>query len=174
MEKAKDFLYYIGDFIICIIILALIYFLISWKLNDSIYMDIKSETTIKEEQEDKNNEEDETLVLDVGTKNEKADRTNHKENELDLGENTLEDSKKNENKSKKNKNKKEHKITVEMGMTGVDIAYMLEEKGFIDSADLFVAKLETMDVSARLLAGEFTIKENMSYEEIINILIGEN
>ncbi len=39
MEKIKDFFYYVGDFLICILILSLMYFLISWKLQSSIPID---------------------------------------------------------------------------------------------------------------------------------------
>ncbi len=43
VEKVKDFLYYIGDFLICVLILLAMYFLITWKLDETMPLDVENE-----------------------------------------------------------------------------------------------------------------------------------
>ncbi len=43
MEKIKDFLYYIGDFLVCVLILASMYFLITWKLDETMPLEVENE-----------------------------------------------------------------------------------------------------------------------------------
>lgn len=173
MEKTKDFFYYIGDFLACIVILSLMYFLISWKLGDSLPV---SYETGKSASEASKTVEETKVVINSGntatTENKGKKDANITENKGGTKENKDTDKPGTEVKPNKSDAVGKIIISVQSGMSGVDIAYMLEEKGLVESADLFIAKLESMELAGSLLAGDFELNKGMSYEEIALKLTG--
>lgn len=182
MEKTKDLLYYIGDFLACIVILSLMYFLISWKLGDSL--PVSYETGKSRMEATKEVEESKVVIESKGPNDAKAGDTSGTGDKTKTTDKT---DTRADNKAAENKKKEEIKdkmattpttqdgvinFTIESGMSGVDIAYMLEEKGLVDSADLFIAKLESLDLASSLLTGDFELRKGMNYEEIANVLTG--
>lgn len=198
MERTKDVLYYIGDFLACVLILSLMYFLISWKLGDSL--PVSYETGKARAEATRQAEESKVVIESKGPKDAKAGdkktgaavktEDEKKDGEQKAGDKsgetaggtaagstvtaTNKDDKKAEGKDEKKAEAggAAETITVESGMSAVDIAYMLEEKGLVDSADLFVAKLESLDLTSSIQIGDFEIKKGMSYEEVAAVLTG--
>lgn len=80
MERLKDFLYYIGDFVICILILSAMYFLITWKLEKTIPIDAEGadQIALEVQNEDKKEKEGQKSVLEDGVGHDKGrdDRQN--------------------------------------------------------------------------------------------------
>lgn len=80
MERLKDFLYYIGDFVICILILSAMYFLITWKLEKTIPIDAEGadKIALEVQTEDGKDKEGQKSVLEDGVGHDKGkdDRQN--------------------------------------------------------------------------------------------------
>lgn len=182
MERTKDILYYIGDFLACVLILSLMYFLISWKLGDSLPV---SYETGKARAEAAREVEEKKVVIENKGPSDKAEgdkkntgATGDEKNQKGEG-GTQNGANKGDTNAGTTGDKKDQKkaegaviITVESGMSAVDIAYLLEEKGLVDSADLFVAKLESMNLSSSLQIGDFEVRPGLNYEEVAAILTG--
>lgn len=185
LEKIKDLLYYLGDFIIGLLILSLMYLMITWKLDETMPVELNNRSASVNEQ-GVNSGENKTVVVNAGVEKEGSNRP--KEEKKDV-KTTNQDKNTKENKTQNNETEKQEQntenksqtdtvqetvsVTVESGMSGVDIAYMLEEQGVIESADLFVAKLQSMELSESLLAGTFELKKGMSYADIVKVLAGQ-
>lgn len=179
MERTKDIFYYIGDFLACVLILSLMYFLISWKLGDSL--PVSYETGKARAEAARQAEEKKVVIESKGPIDSKTGDNNAalKDGDKKTGLNTgdKKDVSKPDEADKKEEKKDGNQngvvtVTVESGMSAVDIAYMLEEKGLVDSADLFVAKLESLDLTSSLQIGDFQMKKGLSYEEVAAILTG--
>lgn len=206
MNKVKDFFYYISDFIVSILILSIMFFLITWKLGETMPVDFDtSEKLNGQVTESKQKSEGKKVVVDAGTGTESKDKTKPKDaydkddtNSKDSGKDSSNTNDKDQNSGSTSPNTQDSQntganaggsnsdnkpansnetskvnVSIESGMSGVDIAYLLEEKGVIDSADLFIAKLESMELAGSLLAGEFELEKNMSYENAAKALTGQ-
>ncbi len=236
MEKIKDFFYYIGDFLICILILSAMYFLITWKLDETMPIEASDADTIaaktdgsileeglkddakelstKKDTEAKsdtktNNQDNQKSQADdksqsnqedsqsVTTDNQLAEKDELEPNEV--GEdNTAEQNQTSDQNTipEENASSEENAASVDnsqdgsynggatsnayvsfvisSGMSGQDIANNLQAQGVIVSATEFINKLEELDLSSSLLAGDFDLRQGMDYEEVIAILTGRN
>ncbi len=175
MEKIKDFLYYIGDFLIGLFILAMMFFLITWKLSDTIPLELSSNSPDISKEQSINEDDNTPIVIDAGVEKDSPDRPKEdpKDNDSTANKDDKKDTQNTTNETSETSEDGIVTITIESGMSGVDIAYKLEEKGVVESADLFIAKLKSMELTESLLAGEFKIKKGLSYEEIAKILTGQ-
>ncbi len=201
MEKIKDFFYYVGDFIVCLIILSLMYFLITWKLDTTMPIDVadlNGAVSVEKNKEDDNSKldseinndntarEDNTNNNNNGTENNSTVSNNTNENtnsgdnqNTNNNENSNTNDKSTEDENSNNQNTSNElgeKVSIEIksGMSGAEIAIMLEKKGLVESADLFVKKLESKKLSSKLYAGKFNLRKGMSEDKIMNILTGKN
>lgn len=205
MDKIKDFFYYVGDFLICLIILSLMYFLITWKLDDTMPINVadltkvesinkssennesKLKSVIPEKNDDKKSQKNSSIIPKPEKKENKNNKpnTNTKDNKNNNSENkdntepksnqsTENNTDNNTNTTNTSNASVDVTIEIKSGMSGVEIAYMLEKEGLIESADLFLKKLESMEVSDKLYAGEFDLNTGMDEDTIIKILTGGN
>lgn len=61
-------------------------------------------------------------------------------------------------------------FTIERGETAVTVAARLAEEGFVDDAELFRLYIRYYGVDARLEAGDFDLRHNMTMEEVAEAL----
>ncbi len=218
MEKIKDFFYYIGDFLICILILSAMYFLITWKLDETMPIDVNNgeevaaetnESVLKTDVDDgkksvmSDDVDDETSDNQL-SQNGRDERTNQMEDDNKPTEHNQEEQTDTPTEDKQvtspsqdevpveeNNNDNNNSVadgsynggttsitevsfTISAGMSGQDIANSLQEQGVIADSTTFINKLEELDLSSSLLAGDFELKQGMDYEEVIAILTGRN
>lgn len=178
MEKIKDFLYYVGDFIVCILILLAMYLLITWKLEETMPVGtIDDEEVAIESVDEKKTPKDgkKESVLETGLEDnaEKQDRQAMGEAPPAPGEDSLtvpgEAGAKIPGEAQA---KVPVEFTIDMGMTAQDIAKRLKENALIEDTEPFLQKLDEMKLSSSLLAGKFKLEKGMDYETMIKILAG--
>ncbi len=186
VEKVKDFLYYIGDFLICVLILLAMYFLITWKLDETMPLDVENEevsiasdegsplesgiAAIKEAESREDVESSEAQT--VASENTESQSAENVEN---TNENTDGDMAGVEGSNPEDSANEDgyFAITVSAGMTAQDVADGLLKKGIIGDSDFFLQKLDEMGLTSSLLTGHFEFEEGMDYEEVIQVLTTE-
>lgn len=114
---------------------------------------------------------------DKETHNKDDANTQKTDNKKDQTSTTKEEKKPDDNSNTKESDELvdsnlEIDFEIASGSSGVEIALKLEEEGIVDDASAFIARLEEMDLANSLLAGDFKLKKNMSYEELAKILTG--
>lgn len=194
MEHVKDFLFDLSDILISLVIVALIFTVVSWKLNETIPIsfslfekDARPQTTepvtkapsvavvIDGSVPDTNSEITNDTVITPSDGNAVAPSeepvttpdTAIKIAPLDATET---DTAKSEATPKSTK-----KITVEIpaGSSGDGIARILKNKGLITDIKLFNRTIETMGLGNKLRAGTFKISQDMSVESIIKLIANQ-
>ena len=60
-------------------------------------------------------------------------------------------------------------VTILRGMTALQIARLLEEYGVVDDADRFTEYLTTENYTTKIMYGQFSFSENMSYEDLLTM-----
>ncbi|RKD31552.1 endolytic transglycosylase MltG [Thermohalobacter berrensis] len=180
MEKFKDFLYDVIDYVLVIVIIVLVAGIITWRLDilfaedlDKLSADLSSET--------QSTETNESLVLnndnDSKDENEKSENedTNNDESE-DIVESDKEENTSSEPIDEPNDNppKKVQTIIVEIpqGSLGPAIADILIQKGLINNKAEFLKVARELNLDRKLKAGTYKIKDNSSLETIIKIIAG--
>lgn len=61
-------------------------------------------------------------------------------------------------------------IRIESGATSERVANLLKDAGLVKDAQKFIERLEALDKTSRLKAGEFTVRKGMSMDELIETL----
>ncbi len=171
MEKLKDILYDLGDVLVSLAIIAVIFLIVSWKLNDAFPLQATlfspdAETTTEIEATS-------SVVaqsIDLATSesvNTPVDQQQTSSTAQDASQAvTTEAPTANQDVVKKS-------ITIPSGSSGNSIAKLLEQNGLIESRSEFLKVVDKLGVGGRLQAGKFEISSNMSYEEIAKILSGK-
>lgn len=191
IEKIKNFLYDISDMVLSLLIIALIFYAVSWKISDTLSpdTDISKNVTTESEKEtpDKETEVAKTettpseSTTPSTTEGETADTTTpptETETPTDPKETTdtqTEDNKPETPATNKTPEKSAEMVifTVESGSSGYSIGKSLEEKGFVNSADDFTKRIIELGVDNKLKAGDFKISTSDSLDVIIDVLIGK-
>jgi hypothetical protein len=75
-----------------------------------------------------------------------------------------------EEENQKQETVKTYTLTIESGMPSSAISNKLEENGIIDDAGKFISYLEDEGYAIRIQLGEFTLKSDMSYNQIAEAL----
>ncbi len=163
MEKLKDILYDLSDVIISLVIIAVIFGVVSWKLNDTL--PIKS-TLFKSGQEVTDVAESlSTPEVTVNiTMTESADTPQEQSQTTEVIETTTAVATVSDIVKKK--------ITIKSGSSGNAIAKQLKQAGIIEDANEFLKVVAKLGVGNRLQIGTFSLSSDMSYEEIALTLAG--
>ncbi len=163
MEKLKDILYDLSDVIISLIIIAVIFGVVSWKLNDTL--PIKSTLFSSDQSETSVVASQTTPEVTVNiTMTESADTPQGKSQTTEIIETTVAQSTTSDIVKKK--------ITIKSGSSGNVIAKQLKQAGIIEDANAFLKVVAKLGVGNRLQIGTFSLSSDMSYEEIALILAG--
>lgn len=167
MEKVKDFLYDISDFVFSLLIILIIFFVVSWKLTDT--MQVQWFTNIGRSDVAVEFTDEATPDLDdIGTPQEEVIDITPTEEETPVEETPVE-----ETPVEEVVEIKEITFVIEPGSPGFKIATNLETEGLIDSVDEFIQKLDELNLGNKLRAGDFKLNTGMTVEEIIRTLAGQ-
>ncbi len=167
MEKVKDFLYDISDFVFSLLIILIIFLVVSWKLTDTMQVSWFTNIGRDDVAVEFNDESTPTLddigttpgdtVIDITPEETTPDETTPPD---DTTENTVVEI-------------KDVTFVIEPGSPGFKIATNLESEGLIESVDVFIQKLDELNLGNKLRAGNFKLNTGMTVEEIIKSLAGQ-
>lgn len=161
MERIKDFLYDMSDVVISLIIVAIIFYVVSWKLNESMPVEftfgdneiaegtqpfpVATTAVPTDEETDDRPVEDTTAAVTEATQVTTAAPVTQA-NPTQVQKIT---------------------VTIPSGATGFAIAKALKEKGLIQDVNAFIKHVETLKLGNKLTAGTFTLSTDMTEEQII-------
>lgn len=166
MEKVKDFLYDISDFVFSLLIILVIFILVSWKLADTMQFSFlngfNSDDTVEFGDNidpsigdiDTNIIEDTTDTTDVTVPDDTTDTETP-----DTSDDVLVEI-------------KDIDFEIAPGTSPGAVADSLEAQGLVSSASEFTSKLVERELDKLIRAGSFTLSTDMSIDEIINKLTG--
>lgn len=177
-EKIKDFLYDISDIFVSLLIIGVIFFAVSWKISDTLSVDINAaantttegiETTegskivvtpvdSTEASTEASTEEGATEATTTAPTTEaptEAPTQTPTQAPTQAGTQALEN------------------FVVGDGELGTTIGRNLEAQGFVSDSDDFVKRLIEMGYDSKLHAGTYKISKSDSLDTIIKVLAGE-
>ncbi len=160
MERVKDFLYDMSDVVISLLIVAVIFYVVSWKLNESMPI----EFTFGDQTSEQGQQETETLSPTEAVTEDTANRP--------VEENTEAASESSPETTEApavtpSGTVQTITITIPSGATGFSIAKALKEKGLITDVNAFIKHVEDLKLGNKLTAGTFKFKTDMTEEQII-------
>jgi len=155
LDKIKDILYDGTEYILMIAIIAVVAFIINWRLDGLFAMDVESsDNEIIVDNESVVDEYNEYLenIEDEAPEEEKTE-DNEKDNEKDAEEKGIIVN-----------------VTIPSGSLPNEIANILVSNGLVESKSEFINKVVEMGVETKLKSGTFKIPKGSSIEEIVNII----
>jgi len=174
IEKIKDILYDLTDFILVLIIVIVMVSVISIKITDSLAINpftilhqslSKNELEIDKTEITDNNETDlPAISIENPTIEEPEEIIIEPDPNLNTEENTPEEE----------VAVKKIKITIKSGSTGYDIAKLLKSNNLIDDTQIFISRVEELKLGAKLQSGTYQLSSSLSLDEIIFIIAGKN
>ncbi|WP_073196751.1 hypothetical protein [Caloranaerobacter azorensis] len=176
IEKFKDFLYDIIDYIIIISIIVIVIGIIGWRL-DILFADNTVKTPIADSKVVDNNNNNNNTSIDNDTSKDIADTKDDAEINTPI-QNDKQDSQTISNNPDKNinsdntQNTKVITINIPKGSLGPAIADILLKEGLIDSKTEFLNRAKELKLDTKLKAGSFKIESNSSLDKIIKIIAG--
>lgn len=192
-DKTKDLLFNTIDYVVMIVIILGIVVILGHKF-ELLFNKGKVDSEVA--QTDETNPEVNITNEDLNNKNDENDEnaennatvdsnTNQDENtestEIDLTENTEENTDTNEAEENNNEDSKpedttpqatgeEVKITIPNGTLPGGIGEILASQGLVSSKEDFINKAVELQLDRKLRSGEFTFKKGQSLEEIIRTI----
>lgn len=188
VEKIKDLLYDLTDFVLVIIIVAIMFSVLSLKITDSLSINVlnvfhKDNNTESVVINDSNNTIDNKENLeDIAIKPENNDSITNDEisenNEINMteDENTSVDETANVDDDTNIPNSSENTqiiINIESGSTGYKIAKILKDNNLIEDTSVFISRVEELNLGAKLRSGSFTLNTSQSLDDMIYIIAGK-
>lgn len=163
MERIRDFLFDISDLLISLLIIAAIFMVISWKLNESIPIDTSlalqtAETPAPTQDSQADATPTDTVSDDLSEPNQSTDATDA-DKPITI-EPTL----------PKSETGKEVTVKIPEGSPGVAIGKILKDNGLITDVNTFIKKVDEMSLGPKLRSGTFKLKTSMGLEEVIKII----
>lgn len=185
MERIKDFLYDISDLLISLLIIAVIFTVISWKLNESIPIDTLSVPTASEEpaakpdtsaQKPASPPSDTEGTTPSAANNSVADASDADKPIAENANGTPEPLAKPPAKPATTSPAAGKAVTIEIpsGSPGVTIGKILKDNGLITDVNTFIKKVDELGLGPKLRSGSFDLKTDMTLEQIIKILANAN
>ncbi len=196
-SKFKDALYKVGDLIIIAVILVVMYFGLTNKLNEIMpisFNQLADDVTVNETLPDASGSTtDDVVHIDINKDDESNDSkepsTNSESTENQQESNTTgnTETEANDNKEAEENNNSTTEtetandtpsdvfitINIPPGSTAIQVAEILYDNKIIAEKGLFLTKINDMKIANRLLAGSFKLKKGMTYEDIAKILTGQ-
>lgn len=196
MEKIKDFFYDLSDIFLSILIIIIIFTVVTWKISNSldipeVEISESNNILINEENNSKDNKNlinivtvDENNQIESQNTNEPSSNKSNSNEDLDAKPDANETStssidssststETSTNTSTETKKIETIKIHIKSGTSGYGIAKILKEKNLIEDTTIFIKRVEELDLGVSLRAGDFTLKSNMTLDEIIHTLAGK-
>ncbi len=175
-DKIKDFLYDISDIFVSLLIIGVIFFAVSWKISDTLSVDIN--TPVSPTTEAIETTEATIVVTPVEPTNPDGETSTEASNEATTEavtqpatEATTEAA--TQAATQAPQNLVLENFVVSDGELGYTIGENLEAQGFVHDADDFVQRLIEMGYDSKLRAGTFKLDKRDSLDVIIKVLAGE-
>lgn len=168
MERIKDFFFDLSDIVISLIIIAVIFGIVSWKLNDAMPIPISffnpgSNSEIVESVTDV---PPTTIEINI-TENANTPKEQISKN------NPIKTTGLAQTETTTSQNSKTVSITIPSGASGDKIARILKNNGVINDTTAFLQVVSKLGLGSNLRAGTFTLNTTMTYEEVANKLAGK-
>lgn len=181
LEKIKDILYDVSDIVLSLIIVALIFFVVSWKISDSLAFDItipeKTDIAQGNDQDpniiDIEEASDEGTVISEESGSETGQTDGSDTSTTPTGEDTSSSSDAKPGGTQVNLVGQEKTIVIESGSSGYSIGTLLEEEGLVPDTQTFIKRVEELGLGAKLRSGTFDLSTDMSLDEIIYKISGQ-
>lgn len=177
LEKIKDIVYDVSDILLSLVIVALIFFVVSWKISDSLAFEIE----IPEKSGIAQAEEGDTDIIDISevddgsessSETTGSDGTGGTPEEIPAsGTDASTDAKPGGTKVELVGVTKE--IEIKSGSTGYSIGKLLAEAGLVPDSQTFINRVEELGLGAKLRSGTFTLSSDMSLDEVIYKISGQ-
>jgi len=173
----KDIIYDISDIVISLVIITVIFFVISWKLNESMPISYQVDNTdtspIASNDTVETAPDTETSVDDIPFAEERPTEGDPVVAEPEVIEPEVTDPVPEViTPTPSTPSGQEVEIVIPSGSTGFAIAKILKDQGFISDINGFISKVEEMGLGAKLRSGTFKLKTDMNQEQVIKILAG--
>lgn len=194
-EKAKDFFFDVGDILLSVLIIAIMFYTISWKLSDTMSytpsFNIPFLSTESSEPEIPVASTDDTTHITVGDTTsgvvgtEEAITDSSEGEVIDMTppeasggtetvvEATPTETAKPESDSIQIIATKDVEFVVPSGMLASKIIQKLEDEGLIKDKTAFSSRLSERKLDSKLRSGTFKLSTDMTYDQIINKLTGQ-
>lgn len=195
-DKTKDLLFNTIDYVVMIVIILGIVVILGHKfellfnkgkVDSEVAQTDESNPEVNITNEDLNNDEnvenDANVDANANTNSDVDTNTDEKaeSTEIDLTENTEENTDTNETEENNNEDSKpadttpqatgeEVKITIPNGTLPGGIGEILASQGLVSSKEDFINKAVELQLDRKLRSGEFTFKKGQSLEEIIRTI----
>lgn len=166
-EKIKDFLYDISDVVVSLLIIGVIFYAVSWKISDTLSVDINEPVVIAP------TEPTTSTGIVVTPVNPDDPDTSENPDSTDVESTTEATTEAVTEPATQPAALTLENFTIEEGQLGYTIGKNLEAKGFVADKDEFVKRLIEMGYDSKLRAGTFKISKSDSLDTIIKILAGE-
>ena len=195
MEKLKDFFYDMSDTLLSILIIAVMFYTISWKLSDTMsytpsfdipFISSSTDQDIPDAQPIDGSEiaitDDSATVTTPDpsvtpgdTDGEVIDMTppSTDTTETPAVETPTPEAAKPEGQTIEVIQSKEVEFVVPSGMLASNITQKLVDEGLIDDKSAFTSRLAERKLDSKLRSGTFKLRTDMSYDQIINKLTGQ-
>ncbi len=181
MERIRDFLYDISDLLISLLIIAAIFTVISWKLNESIPIEASMSPPATEEPAaadtppavEEEPTEPENTAPATDPESDPADPvTDASDADKPIGGVTTQEPA--DTPATPPAAGKTITIDIPSGSPGVAIGNILKEKGLITDVSAFIQKVDALGLGPKLRSGSFQLKTGMDLEQIIKVLANVN
>ena len=185
-EKLKDILYDVSDIVLSLIIVAIIFSVVSWKISDSLAFDIEvpdktnvTETATTDPNIVEIQEVTDTPVTESteGTSNTTETATNTSESSTETastdGTSTDSASDAKPGGTVVNLVGVTKEIEIKSGSSGYSIGKLLTAEGLVADTNTFIKRVEELGLGAKLRSGTFKLSTDMSLDEIIYKISGQ-
>lgn len=172
IDKIKNFLYDISDMLLSLLIIALIFYAVSWKISDTLSPDTEQNKNdiIKAENQPKKPIETPKAETEAPKETEVPKETvppKETEKPKETDKPAKDDSKETTTPGEM------VTFTIAPGSSGYAIGKSLMEKGFVENADEFTKRIIELGVDNQLKAGDFKLAKGDALDTVINVLIGK-
>ncbi len=198
LEKIKDILYDLSDFLLMFVIVAVIILSISSIMSSTFGIDLQNnastniakdkvskvdedkvekpntEVTTPKEDEKTNSDETDNSVDNQTDNSNQPDKKDNKDNEGTTTDNTTTNEENNEGNTTDNTTTNEENtevvFTISQGTTPRDLAKSLKDKKVISDSQKFLLLLVEKKLDTKIRTGTFKLKTNMTNQEVLDVI----
>ncbi|MDN5351118.1 MAG: hypothetical protein PWQ12_34 [Clostridiales bacterium] len=169
-EKLKDFFYDISDIVLSLVIIALIFYAVSWKISSTLSVDLSSGETQTEEVVVTTEPTTEPFTA-TGDGQDPTDATGDSETTSEAEATTAPPTESTTQATTGTLVLQD--FVVDAGATGYSIGEDLKAEGYIDDVNAFIRRLTELGYDSKLRAGTFRLSTSDDLDTIIRILSGQ-
>ncbi len=194
LEKIKDILYDLSDFLLMFVIVAVIILSISSIMSSTFGIDLQNnastniakdkvskvdkepntEVTKPKEDEKTNSEETDNTADNQTDSSNTTDEKDKKDNNATTTDNTTTNQENNEDSTTDNTTangeKKEITFTITQGTTPRDLSKSLKDQNIISDSQKFLLLLVEKKLDTKIRTGTFKLKTNMTNQEVLDVI----